>query len=146
MLHLAGPDDTDLILPLVAAYHAHEGIASTAEHRRAGLEPLLEGSDFGAVWLIGTHAAPIGYIAVTFGWSIEAGGKDAFVNEFFLVPASRGKGHGEAALDLISAELKGRGVKTLHIEVARKNEAGQRFYRNAGFEPREGYLLMTRAL
>ncbi|SPH18357.1 Mycothiol acetyltransferase [Defluviimonas aquaemixtae] len=146
MLHRAGPEDIDLILPLVAAYHSHEGIASSPEARRAALAPLLKGSDFGAVWLIGTHSAPIGYIAITFGWSIEMGGQDAFVDEFFLVPASRGKGHGQAALDLVTAELKARGVRALHLEVSRDNQAGQRFYRHAGFEPREGYFLMSHTL
>ncbi len=33
-----------------------------------------------------------GYAALTFGFSLEVGGRDAFIDELFLIEAARGKG------------------------------------------------------
>ena len=142
----AGPEDLDRLLPLVAAYHAFEGIETTDAFRRAALAPLLAGTDLGAVWLIGPRAAPLGYIATGLGWSIELGGPDAFVDELFVVPEARGRGLGAAALEHLAAALAARGVVALHLEVARENGGAQRFYARKGFESRERYFLMTRKL
>ncbi|MCB2158874.1 MAG: GNAT family N-acetyltransferase, partial [Rhodobacteraceae bacterium] len=97
-LTLAGPEDLDRLLPLVAAYHAFEGIVTDDAFRRAALAPLLAGTDLGAVWLIGPRDAPLGYIATGLGWSIELGGPDAFVDELFVVPEERGRGLGRDAM------------------------------------------------
>ena len=84
VLHLAGKDDLDRLERMVAAYHAEEAIESDEAHRRAALEPLLEGSPHGAIWMIGPQMAPVGYIAVSFGWSIELGGLDGVLDEFWI--------------------------------------------------------------
>ena len=74
VLHLAGPGDLDRCERMVAAYHALEGIQSDEAQRRAALEPLLDGSPHGAVWLIGPRMAPVGSRAPDssrrriFGW------------------------------------------------------------------------------
>jgi hypothetical protein len=53
-LHLAGPDDLDRLAPMVAAYHAHEGIDTPEEQRRTALAPILDGSlPFAVAYLIG---------------------------------------------------------------------------------------------
>jgi len=145
-LHRAEAGDLERLVPLVAAYHAFEGIEATDDFRRRALAPLLAGSELGAVWLIGPRDAPVGYIATGLGWSIELGGADAFVDELFLVPEARGQGLGEAALDHLSRELAARGVVALHLEVARENLGAQRFYARKGFQARDRYFLMTRTL
>ncbi|HPE25466.1 GNAT family N-acetyltransferase [Albidovulum sp.] len=145
-LTLAGPEDLDRLLPLVAAYHAFEGIVTDDAFRRAALAPLLAGTDLGAVWLIGPRDAPLGYIATGLGWSIELGGPDAFVDELFVVPEARGRGLGRDALVHLGQVLKARGVVALHLEVARENRDAQRFYAREGFEARDRYFLMTRTL
>ncbi|KUF12392.1 GNAT family N-acetyltransferase [Pseudoponticoccus marisrubri] len=145
-LHLATPDDADRLLPLVAAFHAEMGFDSDAEAQAAAVGPLLDGSPHGAIWLIGPRRAPVGYIAVTFGWSLEFGGLDGHVDEIFIRRAVRGRGMGGDALNGICKALKEAGVKALHLEVDREDETGQRFYRRARFAPRDRAMLMTRAL
>ncbi|MFK7753550.1 MAG: GNAT family N-acetyltransferase, partial [Sedimentitalea sp.] len=68
-LHLAKPDDLERLLTLITAFHAEEGIDSTAQSRESGIAPLLEGIPHGAAYLVGPTRAPIGYVVVTFGWS-----------------------------------------------------------------------------
>ncbi|MEL7151718.1 MAG: GNAT family N-acetyltransferase [Pseudomonadota bacterium] len=142
LLHLAGAADLDRVAQMVAAYHAFEGIASEEEARRAALVPLLEGSPHGAIWLIGPKMAPVGYIAVSFGWSIELGGLDGVVDEFWIREAVRGRGMGSEALLALQKALRDAGVVALSLEVARDNAVAQRLYQRAGFVPRD-YQFMT---
>ena len=146
VLTAAGPEHLSRLLPMVAAYHEYEGIVSTDSRRRAALEPLLRGTPLGQVWLIGPKMAPVGYVAVGLGWSIEFAGPDAFVDELYIREAVRGRGMGSQALDALAIELSGRGVVALHLEVAHGNARAQAFCARRGFARRENYFLMTRRL
>lgn len=145
-LHLARPEDLDRVLALADAFHTETGIASDAETRRAGLAPLLEGSPYGAVYLIGPARAPIGYVVVSFGWSVEFGGMDGFVDEIYVRPAVRGRGIATEVLTALPRALAEAGLRALHLEVDRQAETVQRLYARAGFAPRDRYMLMTRRM
>lgn len=142
VLHLATSDDLDKLERMVGAYHAFEGIGTDTDARRAALQPLLDGSPHGAVWLIGPKMAPVGYIAVSFGWSIELGGLDGVIDEFWIREAVRGRGMGGEALLALQKALKAAGVAALSLEVAPDNAIAQRLYARAGFAPRT-YQFMT---
>lgn len=145
-LHLAKPEDLDRLVPLVAAFHAEEGISQDETTRRNALLPLLEGSPLGAIYIIGPTRAPVGYIVLTFGWTVEFGGMDAFVDEFFIRPAVRGRGMGSETLLTLSRMLGQAGVRALHLEVDHENETAKRLYARTGFKARDRYMLMTREL
>ena len=141
-LHLATLDDLDRLAGMVEKYHAGEGIESDDETRRAALTPLLEGSPLGAVWLIGPRMSPVGYIVVSFGWSIELGGMDGFIDELWLRDAVRGRGRGTEAVSTLLKTLTAAGLKAMHLEVAEGNPA-ERLYRRMGFRRRD-FALLTR--
>ena len=145
-LRLASTDDLDRLVSLVERFHAQAGITQDDTTRREALYPLLEGSPHGAIWLIGPRSAPVGYIAVSFGWSIELGGLDGFVDEFFIRDKVRGRGMGSEALAALARALSEQGVRALHLEVDRGNEAAHRLYTRLGFASRDRYHLMTRLL
>ena len=145
-LHLARPEDIDRLLPLVEAFHSEEGIMLDDAARHAALMPLLEGSPLGAIYLIGPTRAPVGYVVITFGWSVEFGGMDCFVDEIYIRPKVRGRGMGGDALTALAGALADAGVRAIHLEVDRENEAGMRLYGRTGFEPRPSYMLMSRKL
>lgn len=145
-LTLAAPEHLDRLVALVTAFHTEAGIAMSEEARRAGLAPLLEGIPHGAAYLIGPPRAPIGYVVITFGWSVEYGGLDAFVDEIFVRPGVRGRGIASEALIALPRALAAGGLKAIHLEVAADNETAIALYRRSGFTPREGHLLMSRKL
>ncbi|MCV2891707.1 GNAT family N-acetyltransferase [Lentibacter sp. XHP0401] len=144
LLHLARPDDIQTLLPLVERFHEHHGISQTDEKRHAALMPLLEGIPHGMIYLIGPRKAPVGYIIISLGYSVELGGIEGFVDEFFIREKIRGRGMGSEVLMTLLPALKENGIRALHLEVERDNEKAQRLYKRAGFEPRENYMLMTR--
>ena len=142
-LHLAAEDDADRLLPMIAAYHAHENIDQTDAARRDAILPLLQGSPHGAIWLIGPRRAPVGYIAISFGWSIELGGMDGFIDEFFIRPSVRGRGMGTEVLSQLIPQLARAGLKALHLEAQPDNAKARKLYEKRGFRLRDGYHLLT---
>ncbi len=93
-LTLAKPDDIDRIVPLIAAFHAEMNIDQSDAKRRAAVQPLLDGSPHGAIYIAGPVRAPIGYAAISFGWSLEFGGLDGILDEIYIRPGVRGRGIG----------------------------------------------------
>lgn len=145
-LTLATTDDLDRLLPLVRAFHEEGSIDVQEEDRLTGLTPLLEGSPYGGVWLIGPPRSPIGYVVVCFGWSVEFGGMDGFVDELYIRPSVRGRGIGTEVLINLPKQLAKNGLKAIHLEVSRVAVRTQEAYKRAGFKPRSDYMLMTRRL
>lgn len=145
-LHLATPEDLPKLLPLVAAFHEHQGFATSPEHQQEAIVPLLEGIPHGAIWMIGPRRAPVGYVVVSFGWSVEYGGMDAIVDEIFVRSAVRKRGMGSDALNGLAKALKEGGIKALHLEADQGDDQLLRFYQRAKFETRTGYAYMSRVL
>ena len=144
-LHLCGADALERLEPMVAAFHAETGLASDAEHRRAALAPLLDGSPYGAVYLIGPERAPVGYLVVTFSWSLVFGGMDATLDELWIRPAVRGRGMAREALEALIRGLRPAGITAISLEAARGSSA-EALHARLGFEPRTGLGLMSRRL
>ncbi len=143
-LHLAKPADLPRLQSLVAVFHAQEGITQSDEDRAAALTPLLEGTPHGAAYLIGPKNGPVGYLVVSFGYSVEMGGVIGFIDEFYIRENVRGRGMGGEVLRTLMPALSDYGVKALHLEVKRDNEGASRLYTRLGFVARDDYHLMTR--
>lgn len=143
---LAKTDHLDSLLALVTAFHIEKGITLTEEARAAGIAPLLDGIPHGAAYLIGPPRAPIGYIVITFGWSVEFGGLDAIIDELYIRPGVRGRGIASEALIALPRALAGGGLRAIHLEVDRDNAAAVKLYRRAGFRERDRYMFMSKSL
>jgi ribosomal protein S18 acetylase RimI-like enzyme len=145
-LTLATPDHLERLVTLVTAFHAEAGITLSDEQRRKGIAPLLDGIPHGAAYIIGPPRAPIGYIVITFGWSVEFGGLDAIIDELYVRPGVRGRGIASEALIALPRALSQGGLRAIHLEVDRNNPAAVKLYRRAGFKERDGYMFMSRQL
>lgn len=96
------------------------------------LRPLLAADELGVVWLIMDEGGgPAGYAVVTWGYSLESGGRDALLDEVFV--RERGRGLGGAALTEILADCRRRGMARVFLETESRNEAVRRFYARHGF-------------
>lgn len=128
-LRRAGPGDLETLIALVDEYCAEDRHPFDEARIRRALEPLLRDDRFGVVWVLGDP--PSGYAVVTWGYSLESGGRDALLDEIYL--RERGRGQGTAALQAILAELRARGLPRLFLETEAHNEGARRFYTRSGF-------------
>jgi GNAT superfamily N-acetyltransferase len=140
---VARPSDVMAILALVERYYAFEGIETLAKTRKSALTQLLGDHTLGRVWLIRNQEWLVGYVAVCFGFSIELGGREAFVDEFFMAEGQRGKGIGKQAMQEVIAWLKSQEFVAVHLEVGTANHHAQRLYAGFGFAPRDKYRALS---
>jgi ribosomal protein S18 acetylase RimI-like enzyme len=138
---LADASDADAVLDMMRGLYEHERIDFDEPTARAALAQLLADDSCGVAHLILFGAEVAGYLVVTFGFSLEFGGRDAFIDELFVKDEFRGRGSGKAALRFAEEVCRARGVRALHLEVERANEDAQGLYRRAGFVDHDRYLL-----
>lgn len=125
----AGRADLPLLLELVAEFYRLDGHPFDESHVRNALVPLLEDSRFGLVWMLGE--LPCGYAVITWGYSLESGGRDALLDEIYL--RERRRGLGSRALKQIVEDLRKRGLRRVFLETEKPNQAVRRFYSRHGF-------------
>jgi N-formylglutamate amidohydrolase/GNAT superfamily N-acetyltransferase len=84
-----------------------------------------------------------GYAILAYGFSLEFGGRDAFLDEFYIDEQFRGRGIGKAAPEAICQWARDTGLAAVHLEVEKANTSAKALYANLGFEDREHYHLMS---
>lgn len=138
---LATPSDADLLVPLLREFYAYDHIAFDEPEARRALAQLLHDARLGRVYLIRVGDELAGYLVLTFGFSLEFKGRDAFVDELFLCAEFRGRGIGTRALAIAEEACRAENIRALHLEVERANTGAQGVYRRAGFKDHDRYLL-----
>ena len=137
----ADPDDADALVGMMRELYEHERIAFEGPAARAALARLLADDSCGLAYLLLLGGEVAGYLVITFGYSLEFRGRDAFVDELYVRDEFRGRGAGTAALEFAAGVCRERGVRALHLEVERQNSGAQAVYRRAGFADHDRYLL-----
>jgi len=140
-VRLAISADTEALVQLVREYCIEDRHDFIEARVRAALAPLLRNDQHGVVWIIGEP--PLGYAAVTWGFSLESGGQDALLDEVYL--RERGRGLGAQLLRCIIDDLVTRGMNRIFLETEAPNEGARRFYARYGFET-EDSVWMSRSL
>ena len=129
------------ILLMMQQFNAIDHYPFDEIERRQNLELLLQQPALGKLWLIFNGEILAGYTFLGFGFSFEFKGRDAFVDELFVLPEFQGKGIGKVAIDFIIDESTKLGIKALHLEAEHHNERGLRLYRQKGFKDHNRFLL-----
>ena len=140
-LRLAAESDTVTLLRFMRAYYAFDGHGFDEQKARGALTTLLRDPNLGRAWLILDDAAPVGYVVIAFGYSLEWLGRDAFVDEFYLLEDYRGRGWGRKTMAFVEEAARLLNVRALHLEVVRQNAAALEVYRKLGFKDRESTFL-----
>jgi GNAT superfamily N-acetyltransferase len=140
----ADRSDVDVLLGLRRAFCRHEHLPFAEGAARTALDHLLANDSLGMVWLIHLGGAPVGYVVLSFGYSLEFDGRDAFVDELYVEEGYRGRGVGGLALRLAADTCHTLGIRALHLEVDRENHRARAVYEKAGFEDRNNHLLTKR--
>ena len=107
---------------------------------RSALQGLIRDSPYGRVSLICDANTIVGYLVLTFGYSLEFHGRDAFIDELYIRATHRGRGWGLRAMAHAESVARSENVRAIHLEVGRENTALE-FYRRIGYVSHERYLM-----
>jgi GNAT superfamily N-acetyltransferase len=126
--------DLPTMLALMPLYYADDHLHYDAARAETALRGVIPYPDRGQVLLILSGERVIGYLFLAFGYSLECGGRDAFVDEFFVLAEFRGKGIGTLAMKHAIEVARGNEVRVLRLEVTQGNPGAYRLYTRLGFE------------
>lgn len=138
---LATSFDIETLLVMMREFYLHEDLSLDEAKARRALDGILNNAAFGRVFLLRVGDAVAGYTVLTFGYSLEFHGRDAFVDELFVHEAFRGQGIGTQALEFLASVCVENGISALHLEVEHKNVIAQQTYRKFGFADHDRYLM-----
>ncbi|MEU4802419.1 GNAT family N-acetyltransferase [Actinosynnema sp. NPDC023587] len=138
LIRRASAPDLSALLPLLREFYEVDGHHYDEAVLTAALGPLLVDDRFGQVWLFDT-----GYAVLTWGYSLESGGRDALLDEFFV--RNRGGGVGGRVIEELAEACRAAGARRVVLETEAPNDAARRFYGRHGFTP-EASTWMSRDL
>ena len=136
--------DVDTVVEMMRDYYDDEGYPFDAVATRDAAQRLCESAELGALWMIDVSDEPVGYLVVTFGFSMEYRGRDAFIDDLYLRPDARGQGIGTQAIATAEAFCRAHDVHALHLEVEGEKLGARRLYERSGFVANDRALMTKR--
>ena len=134
-------EDIEDLMVLMRAFYKESQYPFESMRAESAVVGLIRNPDLGAAWIFRAVGRAVGYLIVTFGYSIEFGGRDAFVDELFVLERDRGHGIGSRALELAESHCREHGVASLHLEVERGNRRARLLYEQSGYKAHERYVM-----
>lgn len=141
----ASVDDVGRLLPLLRAFCEHFNYRFSEPQKRADVLGLLAQPQLGRLFLVVDRSEVVGYVLLAFSFSLEYGGRTAFIDEFFIGAAGRGRGLGKKVLAFIEDVGRDLAIKALLLEAEETNPRAAALYEKAGYAF-HGRRLMTRVL
>jgi ribosomal protein S18 acetylase RimI-like enzyme len=132
---LAGPRDIPRLLTLLPLYYEADHLLYDPIRAEAAMRLFLSNPHYGWLWLIESHAdhSPVGYLALTFGFSFEFGGREAFVDELFVRSEWQGQGIGSEAIRHAVEACRQESLASIRLEVTPSNPRALALYERLGF-------------
>ena len=124
-----------------AADVAHLLTAQFQEHAIALDSRALQSAIRGAIvdpargaFLVARDAGPVGVAYLAFTWTLEHGGRSAWLEELYVVPAMRSRGVGSRLLREAMAHAKAAGAAAIDLEVDEGHARAAHLYAREGFQ------------
>jgi GNAT superfamily N-acetyltransferase len=136
-------DDREQLCGLIERFYRIDGHEFDPARIDAGLVPLLHDDRHGQVWAATVDGTTVGYVIVTWSWSLESGGRDCILDELYV--DRRGDGIGSALLRRAMDEAQRAGAAAMFLETEAPNDGARRFYVRHGFSADDS-LWMSRPL
>jgi ribosomal protein S18 acetylase RimI-like enzyme len=133
--------DESTVVALMRDFYTEEHLVFDEIVTPRAVHELLSQPALGTVLLF-THAGSvIGYLALTYGFSLEFHGRYALLDELYLIPAVRGRGWGRHALTVAAGTARDAGVAALRLEVNHANLRARSTYLKSGYQDNRRDLL-----
>lgn len=136
-LRTASKSDFEEVLSMMKDFNAIDHYPFDRELRHRNLIEFTQNENLGRLWVITWNGSSIGYIVLAFGFSFEYGGRDAFIDEFFIKKDYRNKGIGKGTLQYISKAAIDLKINAIHLEVEKHNTGANELYTKSDYRGKE---------
>jgi len=139
---LAESSDVETLLSMMHGLQQDDpwSVPFREEEVRASVRELIANPSAGRIFIINRGESCVGYLVLSFDFSLEYGGKNAWIDELFVIPEFRGQGIGADAVEFATQSAEHSGARVLHLEVNRGSPAID-LYKRCGFQEHDRFLL-----
>lgn len=146
MIRLAAPPDVPSILSLIHALAAYERAADEVRATEEQLHAALFGDDAVATCFLATETdgddeSIVGFALWFRTFSTWLGRPGIYLEDLFVRPEARSRGHGRQLLGVLAATAAQRGYGRIEWAVLNWNEPAQGFYRSLGAWPQDEWAV-----
>jgi GNAT superfamily N-acetyltransferase len=148
MIRPATPDDVPAIASLIAGLAEYEKLPQEVDEGRLR-QHLFGPRPYAEVLLAEEAGLAVGYALFFFNYSTFRAQPGLFLEDLFVLPAHRGKGHGKALLGAVAGAAVARGCARVEWAVLNWNKPAIDFYKALGASPLDdwtGFRLTGEAL
>ena len=125
--------DIEILLELMSEFYLHEKLNFNKDTLKPSLDKLINDEKIGEIRRITSGEDTVGYFILTFIYSLEYGGKNALLDEFYIRKNFRGKGIGKLTLSFIDEFCKEKNIQAIHLQVKKFNPMARKLYASVGF-------------
>ena len=127
-------DDLAALRAMMPGVYDYEGEMPDVDRWVAAAADLIQHPGQGRIWMIHLDGQAIGYLAATYGFSLEFYGRGIVIDELLVAEAYRSQGIGRQAIEFVEDFARSQGLHSLTLDVDIANTRGQQFYQARGFE------------
>jgi len=127
-------DQEAIIHLLLAQLHEH-GMTIQATEIAAAVEGVFYRPERGSLFVATMQGIIIGVAYLSFTWTLEHGGKTAWLEELYVVPEHRDEGIGRALLTVVCDHAVAQGCAAVDLEVDTTHQRAAHLYARQGFRP-----------
>ena len=129
----AQAEDVPVLVTLMAEFYEESGFPLPRGAAAKAFKTIIAEPERDRVWLIDVESQSVGYLVLTFSFSMEYGGLRGFVDDFFVRGTVRGRGLGGETLETARACCRTLGVRELVVETGPEDHPARGVYARAGF-------------
>lgn len=129
----AQQSDLSICMEMMKDFYLIDNYPFNEKKAESNFNLFISETTLGRFWIIKNENKICGYLVLTFGFSFEYGGRDAFMDEFYLKPTFRDGGIGKRVLKILNEKAKSLGVYAIHLEVEKSNERTNALYSQSGY-------------
>jgi len=129
--------DREVATALLAQQLGEHAIVMPATDLAAAVEGILVRPERGRILLAFAGGQPIGVAVLSFVWTLEHGGRSAWLDELYVVETRRSQGVGLELLRAAEAEAARAGARAVDLEVETGHARAANLYARNGFRAHE---------
>jgi GNAT superfamily N-acetyltransferase len=138
-LRLATSEDYQDLIPLIKEFCEIDNHEFDDTRIKKSLVPLLKDAVLGRVIILEVEGELKGYAVLTWGWSLESGGRESLLDEIYV--RERNQGWGALLLEKVVATARDNGAQIIFLETELANERVRDFYLRHGFNKEDSIWL-----
>lgn len=133
-IEIATTKDLNILHELIQKQFLEHEIDYEDDQLKSAIDQMLTNDSLGFFLIAKEKNQSLGFAVISFAWTLEHGGKSAWLDELYVLPEHRNAGIGSAIVDRLFIEAKEKGCLAVDLEVESDHRRAENLYVRKGFQ------------